>query len=138
MKEYLYWQYYSFSKEVLLSFYNIGLYRDNLMFLHVLDGYSLSSIKNPYIHDLSDYIYPVPLQEEKELINNMGTNGQKQYFQILHSCGFENNYKIYAFAITKTSISIIINFLESTLGRKIPSKFYSISQIKGENTHVGL
>lgn len=137
MNEFLYWQYYLFSKEVLLSFYNIGLYRDNLMFLHVRDGYTLGKMSNSHIKDLSDYIYPVPLQEEQELIGHMGTSGQKQYFQILHSNGFENNYKIYAFVITKTSITIIIKFLEETLGHSIPEKFYSIEHLKEGISNVG-
>lgn len=137
MNKFLYWQYYLFSKEILLSFYNIGLYRDNLMFLHVKDGFSLGKMNDPDILDLADFIYPTSLQEEQELIGQMGTNGQKQYFQILHSYGFDNNYKIYTLAITKISISLLIKFLEKTLGHSIPQKFYSIERTKGEHIYVG-
>lgn len=120
---FLYWEYYILHEKhtppVVLSFFDIGDYKDKYVFLHI-DERMKFNIEDKYLlNQLEQYIYPISKFEEDMILDDMGVNGKRQYKEKLKNLNFNDNYKIYSFSITSESIYLLTKFLETTLEKPI-------------------
>lgn len=122
-EKFLYWNYYvpenTLKTPVIVSFFDIGDYKDKYIFLHVGSRISFN-IQNDYkLQELEQYVYPISKLEENMLLDEMGDNGKRQYAERLKALNIDENYKLYSFSITSESIYLLTKFLEETLERPI-------------------
>lgn len=122
-EKFLYWNYYvpenTLKTPVIVSFFDIGDYKDKYIFLHVGSRISFN-IQNDYkLQELEQYVYPISKLEEDMLLDEMGDNGKRQYVERLKALNIDENYKLYSFSITSESIYLLTKFLEETLERPI-------------------
>lgn len=122
-EKFLYWNYYvpenTLKTPVIVSFFDIGDYKDKYIFLHVGSRISFN-IQNDYkLQELEQYVYPISKLEEDMLLDEMGDNGKRQYAERLKALNIDENYKLYSFSITSESIYLLTKFLEETLERPI-------------------
>lgn len=122
-EKFLYWNYYvpenTLKTPVIVSFFDIGNYKDKYIFLHVGSRISFN-IQNDYkLQELEQYVYPISKLEEDMLLDEMGDNGKRQYVERLKALNIDENYKLYSFSITSESIYLLTKFLEETLERPI-------------------
>jgi hypothetical protein len=122
-EKFLYWNYYvpenTLKTPVIVSFFDIGDYKDKYIFLHVSSKISFN-IQNDYkLQELEQYVYPISKLEEDMLLDEMGDVGKRQYAMRLKSLNIDENYKLYSFSITSESIYLLTKFLEETLERPI-------------------
>lgn len=122
-EKFLYWNYYipenTLKTPVIVSFFDIGDYKDKYIFLHVGSRISFN-VQNDYkLQELEQYVYPISKLEEDMLLDEMGNNGKQQYVERLKSLNIDENYKLYSFSITSESIYLLTKFLEETLERPI-------------------
>jgi len=122
-ENFLYWNYYvpenTLKTPVIVSFFDIGDYKDKYIFLHVSSKISFN-IQNDYkLQELEQYVYPISKLEEDMLLDEMGDVGKRQYAMRLKSLNIDENYKLYSFSITSESIYLLTKFLEETLERPI-------------------
>ena len=122
-EKFLYWNYYipenTLKTPVIVSFFDIGDYKDKYIFLHVGSRISFN-VQNDYkLQELEQYVYPISKFEEDMLLDEMGNNGKQQYAERLKSLNIDENYKLYSFSITSESIYLLTKFLEETLERPI-------------------
>lgn len=122
-EKFLYWNYYipenTLKTPVIVSFFDIGDYKDKYIFLHVGSRISFN-VQNDYkLQELEQYVYPISKLEEDMLLDEMGNNGKQQYAERLKSLNIDENYKLYSFSITSESIYLLTKFLEETLERPI-------------------
>lgn len=122
-EKFLYWNYYipenTLKTPVIVSFFDIGDYKDKYIFLHVGSRISFN-VQNDYkLQELEQYVYPISKLEEDMLLDEMGDNGKQQYAERLKSLNIDENYKLYSFSITSESIYLLTKFLEETLERPI-------------------
>lgn len=122
-ENFLYWNYYvpenTLKTPVIVSFFDIGDYKDKYIFLHVSSKISFN-IQNDYkLQELEQYVYPISKLEEDMLLDEMGDVGKRQYAERLKSHHIDKNYKLYSFSITSESIYLLTKFLEETLERPI-------------------
>ena len=122
-EKFLYWNYYvpedNKKFPVIVSFFDIGDYKDKYFFLHVDSRISFNVEKDLMLSELEQYVYPISKLEEDMLLDEMGENGKRQYSEILRSLHFDDNYKIYSFSITSESTYLFTKFLEQTLEKPI-------------------
>ena len=119
----LYWNYYvhenTLKTPVIVSFFDIGDYKDKYIFLHISSKISFN-VQNDYkLQELEQYVYPISKLEEDMLLDEMGDVGKRQYAMRLKSLNIDENYKLYSFSITSESIYLLTKFLEETLERPI-------------------
>jgi len=117
-ENFLYWNYYvpenTLKTPVIVSFFDIGDYKDKYIFLHVSSKISFN-IQNDYkLQELEQYVYPISKLEEDMLLDEMGDVGKRQYAMRLKSLNIDENYKLYSFSITSESIYLLTKFLEET------------------------
>ena len=122
-EKFLYWNYYipenTLKTPVIVSFFDIGDYKDKYIFLHVGSRISFN-VQNDYkLQELEQYVYPISKLEEDMLLDEMGDVGKRQYAMRLKSLNIDENYKLYSFSITSESIYLLTKFLEETLERPI-------------------
>lgn len=122
-EKFLYWNYYipenTLKTPVIVSFFDIGDYKDKYIFLHIGSRISFN-VQNDYkLQELEQYVYPISKLEEDMLLDEMGDNGKRQYAERLKSLNIDENYKLYSFSITSESIYLLTKFLEETLERPI-------------------
>lgn len=122
-EKFLYWNYFipenTLKTPIIVSFFDIGDYKDKYIFLHVSSKISFN-IQNDYkLQELEKYVYPILKLEEDMLLDDMGENGKRQYTERLKSHHIDENYKLYSFSITSESIYLLTKFLEETLERPI-------------------
>lgn len=122
-EKFLYWNYYvpenTLKTPVIVSFFDIGDYKDKYIFLHVSSKISFN-VQNDYkLQELEQYVYPISKLEEDMLLDEMGDVGKRQYAMRLKSLNIDENYKLYSFSITSESIYLLTKFLEETLERPI-------------------
>jgi len=119
----LYWTYYSpedvRKTPVILSFFDVGDYKDKYIFLHVDSRISFNVEQDRFLQELGDYVYPISKLEEDMLLDDMGDNGKRQYRETLKSLTFHDDYKLYSFSITSESTYLLTKFLENTLEKPI-------------------
>ena len=122
-EKFLYWNYYipeqKSKSPVIVSFFDIGDYKDKYFFLHVDSKISFNVEKDYELQELEKYVYPISKLEEDMLLDEMGENGKRQYSEILKSLNFDDDYKIYSFSITSESTYLLTKFLENTLEKPI-------------------
>lgn len=122
-EKFLYWNYYvpenTLKNPVIVSFFDIGDYKDKYFFLHVDSQISFNIEKDKTLSDLEQYVYPISKLEEDMLLDEMGENGKRQYTEILHLNHIHDDYKLYSFSITSESTYLLTKFLENTLERPI-------------------
>ena len=122
-EKFLYWNYYvpenNTKTPVIVSFFDIGDYKDKYIFLHISSKISFN-VQNDYkLQELEQYVYPISKLEEDMLLDEMGDVGKRQYAMRLKSLNIDENYKLYSFSITSESIYLLTKFLEETLERPI-------------------
>lgn len=122
-EKFLYWNYYvpenTLKTPVIVSFFDIGDYKDKYIFLHISSKISFN-VQNDYkLQELEQYVYPISKLEEDMLLDEMGDVGKRQYAMRLKSLNIDENYKLYSFSITSESIYLLTKFLEETLERPI-------------------
>ena len=122
-EKFLYWNYYipenTLKTPVIVSFFDIGDYKDKYIFLHIGSKISFN-VQNDYkLQELEQYVYPISKLEEDMLLDEMGDVGKQQYAMRLKSLNIDENYKLYSFSITSESIYLLTKFLEETLERPI-------------------
>lgn len=122
-EKFLYWNYFipenTLKTPVIVSFFDIGDYKDKYIFLHVGSRISFN-IQNDYkLQELEQYVYPISKLEEDMLLDEMGDNGKRQYAERLKALNIDENYKLYSFSVTSESIYLLTKFLEETLERPI-------------------
>lgn len=122
-EKFLYWNYFipenTLKTPIIVSFFDIGDYKDKYIFLHVSSKISFN-VQNDYkLQELEKYVYPISKLEEDMLLDDMGENGKRQYTERLKSYHIDENYKLYSFSITSESIYLLTKFLEETLERPI-------------------
>lgn len=122
-EKFLYWNYFipenTLKTPVIVSFFDIGDYKDKYIFLHVSSKISFN-VQNDYkLQELEQYVYPISKLEEDMLLDEMGDVGKRQYAMRLKSLNIDENYKLYSFSITSESIYLLTKFLEETLERPI-------------------
>lgn len=122
-EKFLYWTYYLpenvLKTPVILSFFDIGDYKDKYIFLYVDSGISFNVEKDEILQELEDYVYPISKLEEDMLLDDMGERGKRQYQERLKALNFHDDYKLYSFSITSESTYLLTKFLEQTLERPI-------------------
>ena len=122
-ENFLYWKYYVPENvrktPVILSFFDVGDYKDKYVFLHVSDKISFNVENDYFLQELENYVYPITKLEEDMLLDNMGEKGKRHYVEILQSLHIGSNYKLYSFSITSESIYLLTKFLEQTLEKPI-------------------
>lgn len=122
-EKFLYWTYYLpenvLKTPVILSFFDIGDYKDKYIFLHVDSGISFNVEKDEILQELEDYVYPISKLEEDMLLDDIGERGKRQYQERLKALNFHDDYKLYSFSITSESTYLLTKFLEQTLERPI-------------------
>ncbi len=122
-EKFLYWNYYipedNRKSPVIVSFFDIGDYKDRYVFLHVSSNISFNVEKDYVLSELEQYVYPISKLEEDMLLDEMGENGKRQYTELLRSNHLDENYKLYSFSITSESTYLLTKFLESTLEKPI-------------------
>jgi len=106
---YLYWHYYpnTLSKGYMYSWFDLSKE------LNTVYIYSLPQIDiKEYIPSvLCDYIYDVSSRYETQLLDQMGTNGIKNYKKLLTDFGFDTGYKIYKLYSTGTVLDELQTYL---------------------------
>ena len=122
-EKFLYWNYYipenTLKTPVIVSFFDIGDYKDKYIFLHIGSRISFN-VQNDYkLQELEQYVYPISKLEDDMLLDEMGDSGKRQYAERLKSLNIDENYKLYSFSITSESVYLLTKFLEETLERPI-------------------
>ena len=122
-EKFLYWTYFLpdniVETPVILSFFDIGDYKDKYIFLHVDSRISFNVEKDHLLQELENYVYPITKLEEDMLLDDMGENGKRQYNEKLKLLTFHDDYQLYSFSITSESIYLLTKFLEQTLEKPI-------------------
>ena len=122
-ENFLYWNYYvpedNLKTPVIVSFFDIGDYKDRYVFLHVDSRISFNVEKDDMLSELEQYVYPISKLEEDMLLDEMGENGKRHYAEILYANHLQNDYKLYSFSITSESTYLLTKFLETTLEKPI-------------------
>lgn len=123
-EKYLYWNYFTFlddfPQDILVSFFDVGGYRDKFVFLYVRDGFSLNIKMEENIQRLADYMYEVNKTEEDWILDGFGQRGKKRYAETLKSLGIGENYKLYSFTLNDDSIKLLSYFFGKILNRPVP------------------
>ena len=94
-EKFLYWTYFLpdniVETPVILSFFDIGDYKDKYIFLHVDSRISFNVEKDHLLQELENYVYPITKLEEDMLLDDMGENGKRQYNEKLKLLTFHDD-----------------------------------------------
>lgn len=123
-EKYLYWNYFTFlddfPQDILVSFFDVGDYKDKFVFLHLRDGFIPNIEVEENIQRLADYMYKVSKTEEDWILDGFGQRGKEKYAETLKSLGIGENYKLYSFTLNDDSVKLLSYFLGKILNRPVP------------------